>query len=147
VLNLWMPALRERAGDALELARLFAARLAHQYRLPEKRLHPEAVAFIEDYSWPGNVRELENVIHRDFLMNDDPELRCKEARSKLTAATTLDDAGSSRQFQAAKARAIAEFERRYVMELLARAGGNITQAARLAGKDRSAFGKLVRKYA
>jgi DNA-binding NtrC family response regulator len=49
-------------------------------------------------------------------------------------------------FKDAKAKAVAEFERTYVREMLARAGGNISQAARLSNQERSAFGKLVRKY-
>jgi transcriptional regulator with PAS, ATPase and Fis domain len=60
VLMLKMPALRERGGDALEMARSFLARYSEQYRLPPKTLHASFVAFIESHAWPGNVRELEN---------------------------------------------------------------------------------------
>ena len=49
-------------------------------------------------------------------------------------------------FREAKARAIAAFERAYISELLARARGNVSLAARLAGKERSRLGRLVRKY-
>jgi DNA-binding NtrC family response regulator len=49
-------------------------------------------------------------------------------------------------FREAKARAIAEFEFAYVREVLWRAGGNVSLAARLAGKERSRFNRLVRKY-
>ncbi|QNM95352.1 sigma 54-interacting transcriptional regulator [Chitinimonas koreensis] len=144
VLSVVMPPLRERAGDAVELARLFVARLCSQYRRPLRALHEDAVAFIASYRWPGNVRELENVIHRDFLLSEGELLYCAEARQRLGKEAAGTEARHC--FKDAKARAIAEFERRFVGELLARAGGNISQAARLAGKDRSAFGKLVRKY-
>ncbi|MDN3579021.1 sigma-54 dependent transcriptional regulator [Chitinimonas viridis] len=144
VLCVTLPPLRERHGDALELAHTFITRLGHQYRSPGRKLHPDAIAFIEQYSWPGNVRELENVIHREFLMSDGDELRCEESRQRMAFATRDDVC--ARSFKDAKARAIAEFERRYVAELLAQAGGKITDAAKLAGKDRSAFGKLVKKY-
>lgn len=144
VLNITLPPLRERDGDAVELAEVFVARLGRQYRQPNRRLHDDAIAFIEEYDWPGNVRELENVIHRDFLMSDSDALHCQEARCKL--ANVSQDGAIARSFKEAKAKAVAEFERRYVIQLLTRAGGSITKAAQLAGKDRSAFGKLVKKY-
>jgi DNA-binding NtrC family response regulator len=50
------------------------------------------------------------------------------------------------RFGEAKARVIAEFERAYVSELLARTRGNVSLAARLAGKDRSRLGKLLKKH-
>jgi DNA-binding NtrC family response regulator len=49
-------------------------------------------------------------------------------------------------FAQAKAQVVTEFERRYVLELLAQTHGNLSLAARLAGKERSRFGKLVKKY-
>lgn len=143
VLLLRMPALRERKGDPVELAEAFLLRLSHQYRAPRKTIHPDSVAFIEQYGWPGNVRELENVIHRNFLMCEGQELRL-EAAGHAPAETPLKHADAS--FKSAKARAIAEFERRFVHDLLGRTEGNISHAARLAGQDRSAFGKLARKH-
>ena len=142
VLSVRMPALRERIGDPLELAQAFLARMNHQYRMPPKRLHPDAIAFIAQYPWPGNVRELENVIHREFLMCEGDELRMNGQPVDVGAAAN----GAEMPFKTAKARAIAEFERRYVGDLLQRTDGNITHAARLAGQDRSAFGKLARKH-
>jgi DNA-binding NtrC family response regulator len=49
-------------------------------------------------------------------------------------------------FAEAKARVIADFERRYVRDMLQYTQGNVSEAARLAGKERSRFGRLVRKY-
>jgi DNA-binding NtrC family response regulator len=149
VLSLRLPPLRERTGDALELARAFLDRLGQQYRVPAKTLHPSAVTFIEQYPWPGNIRELENAIHREFLMCEDDELMLFGDAGGSAGAVGATGAGrvlADLSFKAAKARAIADFERRYVSELLQRTDGNITHAARLAGQDRSAFGKLARKH-
>jgi DNA-binding NtrC family response regulator len=155
VLTLHLPPLRERAGDALELARDVLARLIHQYRTGARRLHAEGMDFIRRYHWPGNVRELENVIHREFLMSDEEELRLRDARELLMAQGSGEAAEASasapvnadlRPFRQAKADALAEFERDYVRRALLRAGGNISQAARISRQERSAFGKLVRKY-
>lgn len=151
VLSLHLPALRERVGDAVVLAQEVLKRLSHQYRLPLKKLHAEGRDFIQTYRWPGNVRELENIIHREFLMSDDPELRLRESREELMGVRSTEDAAGedlcNQAFRDAKANAIAEFERNYVREMLARTDGNISQAARLSKQERSAFGKLVRKYA
>jgi DNA-binding NtrC family response regulator len=144
VLTLRMPALRERTGDLLELAQIFLARLSRQYRVPPKTFHPDSLAFIERYAWPGNVRELENVIHREFLMCEGTEVLLEGARKTVSPALPQQDSDAS--FKVAKARAVAEFERRFVRDLLGRTDGNISRAAQLAGQDRSAFGKLARKH-
>ena len=150
VLTLQMAPLREREGDGVLLARDMLRRLCHQYRTSPRTLHPEGEAFVREYAWPGNVRELENVIHREFLMCDEDALRLRESREELmggeTAASGAVAPMSHAPFKQAKAAAVAEFERNYVRDMLSRAGGNISQAARLSKQERSAFGKLVRKY-
>ena len=147
VLTLNMPPLRERQEDVVLIAQTMLRRLSHQYRTPIKALHPDAMAFMRVYSWPGNVRELENVIHREFLMCEENTLHLEDSRQELLGermSTTKPRAIGA--FREAKARAVAEFERNYVAELLNRTEGNISHAARIAMQDRSAFGKMVRKY-
>lgn len=140
VLLLRMPPLREREGDAIELAQTFLERLSHQYRMPPKTLHPDAETFIASHHWPGNIRELENVIHREFLLTegDQIHLGIPSMNEKNSDDCLL--------FKEAKAHAIAEFERRYLGKVLQQASGNLSLAARLAGQERSAFGKLARKH-
>ena len=140
VLLLRMPALREREGDAVELARAFLSRLSRQYQLPEKLLHEDALAYIDRHRWPGNIRELENTIHREFLMTEGNEIRlgANSGEGKTESENLL--------FKDAKAVAIAEFERRYLGSILQKAAGNLSLAARMAGQERSAFGKLARKH-
>lgn len=139
VLHLRLPALRERGGDAIELAQTFLTRLSHQYRLPKKTLHPSAIEFISQYDWPGNIRELENVMHREFLMCEGDEIIFKGETSAAVENTM-------NSFKNAKQQAIAEFEQRYLRQALEKSAGNLSEAARMAGQDRSAFGKLVRKH-
>ncbi len=147
VLSIQLPPLRQRVGDARLLAETFLRRLSRQYGAPEKTLHPQTLAWFDAHQWPGNVRELENLMHREFLLTDGPEIHVNPAQARsngcsLSAASTLTGAG----FREAKARAIAEFERAYIVELLAKAQGNISLAARMSGKERSRLGKLVKKY-
>lgn len=108
-LMLCMPPLREREADALALAQRFLTHISHQYRLPSKTLSADACAFITQYGWPGNIRELENVIHRQFLLSDGPDIHLG-----IQHVQDNFDAVDMSAFTAAQARATAEFERRYL---------------------------------
>jgi len=147
VLSVNLPPLRERPGDARLLANTFLRRFSRQYGAPEKTLHADTLAWIDEHPWPGNVRELENLMHREFLLTDGPVIRVNHARTK-GGTSILNAAGglTCARFRDAKARAIAEFERAYIVELLAKAQGNISLASRMSGKERSRLGKLVKKY-
>jgi DNA-binding NtrC family response regulator len=145
VLPLTMPPLRERGNDVIELAEAFLARLNVDYLgyTLAKRFHPDMLEAIKRHRWPGNVRELEHFIQRAYLMCEGEELRVDMQQAAPV------DTGTDRYsaiFKEAKAVAVADFERSYVIAAMQRAQGNISQAARLAGQDRSAFSKLVRKY-
>jgi DNA-binding NtrC family response regulator len=101
------------------------------------------------YDWPGNVRELRNVVDRAvalvadsgeldpsaFLMSTPPPPRA--------AWPTL---GTDGDFFATKDRLIAEWERRYLVDLLERAGGNVSSASRNSGIGRSYLHRLMRKH-
>jgi DNA-binding NtrC family response regulator len=73
-ISLWLPPLRERGGDVLQLAGEFLARACGDYGRPQKTLTPDAQAAIAGYRWPGNVRELANVMERVALMTDAPRV-------------------------------------------------------------------------
>jgi two-component system response regulator GlrR len=149
ILSLNVPALRERAEDIEVLAQHFVARFCMQYGLPAKTLHPATLRWMQSHRWPGNVRELENLIHRLVLLAEGSEiLFC--GQENRTTNSSLADAGmadpSYPTFHSAKAHAIADFERRYLTRLLEAAAGNVSNAARLAGKERRTLGKLLKKH-
>jgi two-component system response regulator GlrR len=149
VLNIRVPPLRERIGDPCLLAEEFLRRLSTQYGRPPKRLHPDTAAEFDRFHWPGNVRQLENLVHRAFLLVDDAVIRVSPAgveQYRMAAAEVSASGITAARFQEAKARTIAQFERAYITELLARSRGNISLAARIAGKERSRLAKLVKKY-
>jgi len=139
VLPLDLPPLRERGDDVVTLAQAFLHRFSRQYRQPPKTLDDASTAWLLRHRWPGNVRELENLIHRQFLLFDAVVIR-------LAPGGDAARAHAEPSFQAAKARAIADFESRYIAALLARTRGNVSLAARLSGKERSRLGKLMKKY-
>jgi len=145
VMPLVMPPLRERGGDVVELAESFLTRLNRQYgtQTSSKRFDPSFLSALQRYSWPGNVRELEHFVQREYLMCEGALI---QGGPPQDLAAPPVGAGDDAAFKQAKARAIEDFERSYVASAMARARGNITQAARMAGQDRSAFSKLVSKY-
>jgi DNA-binding NtrC family response regulator len=144
VLSVTLPPLRERGDDAVRLAEHFLDLHANRQNCERPRLSEAACRKLLNYSWPGNVRELEGVIQRAILLNGTgvvhaADIELPEGKSKdLLRHETL---------RRAKSFVIGEFERNYVANLLAQHQGNITQAARAAGKDRRTLQRLVRKYA
>jgi two-component system, NtrC family, response regulator GlrR len=140
VLHLTLPALRERYGDVVLLARHFLEKHALLSNQPLKTLSPAAEQRLNAWHWPGNVRELENVLTRAHFLSDrmvlDPE--------DLQLPDEPDTIANS--FGALKARVVQRFEREYLENLLCAHRGNITQAARAAQKNRRAFFELMRKY-
>jgi DNA-binding NtrC family response regulator len=138
ILGLRVPALRERPGDASLLAQHFVERMCAHFGIEPKTLPHESLEWIEEQRWPGNVRELENFLQTRVLGPDGPELVLGDLRA--------DPLESGLDFQGAKARAIADFERDFLSKLLSRTGGNVSEAARLARKERRALGKLIKKH-
>ena len=149
-LKIWhlvLPPLRARGDDALLLARHFVARLCAKYGLPLKSFDVATLAWMAAHPWPGNVRELENWVHRQVLMAEGPTIR--RLSDDAAAGETRDGAqasGGVGNFQRAKAEAIRRFERDYVLVAMRQTGGNVTRAAQIAGKERRAFGKLIKKH-
>jgi DNA-binding NtrC family response regulator len=140
-----LPPLRERSGDVRLLAGHFLDRLQGRYGGVRRRLGAATLAWMERYAWPGNVRELENFLHREFVLADGAVIDSRPpgvADADVGPGAVAFDAG----FQQAKALAIDAFECRYLDWLMAECHGNVTVAARRAGKERRALGKLLRKH-
>ncbi len=143
VLSLSVPPLRERGADITKLASHFLSVYAREQGRATPKVSDAVVQQFFEYPWPGNVRELESVIQRaivlqpaDTLTPEDFALPCVESQD---SDATL--------FRKGKSLAIGEFERNFIAKLLAAHGGNISRAAKAAGKDRRSFQRLVNKYA
>jgi DNA-binding NtrC family response regulator len=147
VLSVQLPPLRARGGDVVMLAEAFLRRLCLEYSQPIKVIHPDSVFALNVYPWPGNVRELENLIHRELLLASGPVIAIGPIASDAPDPQAAVIAGTTAEpFKVAKARAVAEFERSYIAALLTRTAGDMVLASRIAGKDRSDLGKLLKKY-
>ncbi len=140
LLTLALPPLRERLGDIPVLADYFLKKFASANRKAVTGFSKAVIQVLSSYHWPGNVRELENVVGRSVLM---AETSLVERVDLPSGSIRKTDAQS---FKCLKAQAVTEFERRYLTDLLAANGGNISKAARAAKKDRRALWELIRKH-
>lgn len=142
VIPLQLPPLRERREDILPLARHFLRKYAAEFGKGLKTFSEEAIDLLIHYDWPGNVREVENAVERAVVLSENENI--------LDCDLGLPDQSSSRtcktSFQEAKAQCVAEFERVFISKLLVDSKGNITQAARIARKDRRSFWQLIQKH-
>ncbi len=144
VLRLKLPALRDRRGDVELLAN---AALRTYWPLdvgPIPSIAAPAVRAIAAHDWPGNVRELYNVIQRAVVACEGTAIAPEHF--DLPEAKDVPSATGEADFRADRAAAVAEFERRYVEDLLRKHNGNVTHAARAAHQDRRAFGRFIKKY-
>jgi len=134
-----IPALRERTGDAVLLARHFVQRFGRDLGRPIHGLADDAAAAIDAHGWPGNVRELENRIKRAVIM----------AEGKLVTAADLDLAGKGPDETPAmiNLRAAREAaDRRAIRQALTRTENNISGAAKLLGISRPTLYDLLKQY-
>lgn len=146
VLRVTMPALRNRGDDVVLIANYFRERFAAQYGRPASPLDPGMIVRLRAYDWPGNVRELENLALRQILLDDRDgiEIGTSMAGSVNPQYDVGDD--PTLGFRSAKAIAVAQFEKSYLRQLLAKTRGNVSEAAKICGKDRSTLNKLVKKH-
>nr|WP_294847762.1 PEP-CTERM-box response regulator transcription factor [uncultured Sphingomonas sp.] len=135
-----IPALGERSGDAVLLARHFVNRYAREMNPKVQGLAPDAADAVDAYPWPGNVRELENRVKRAVIMCD----------GKLVGAADLDLPGSksaaagSLPINLRAAREVAD--RRAIHQALTRTENNISGAAKLLGISRPTLYDLMKQY-
>ncbi len=167
VVNLVIPPLRERLDDipllAIHLLEKHSAKLSRKEKVS---FSVRAVDALCSYDWPGNVRELENAVQRALAMTageqiDLPALprRVTGGMVSLTRGTpaqsleinptgpTFGDLSwtDSHGFSDAKRLALHEFERLYLKRLLSKTDGNISEAARVAGIDRSNLKRVLNR--
>lgn len=144
VIQINIPPLRHRSGDIELIAEYYLTKYRNAYNEPEKYLHPLTLEWLRCYDWPGNVRELAHRLEREFLLAEGPIIFFGEACRLEKQEKNPGEQSIS--FQDAKNIAINDFEKRYLFNLMRRTNGNVTQAAKLAGKERRSLGKLLKKH-
>ena len=140
VINVTLPALRERPEDIPLLVEHFLGR--HKTK---KRLAPDALARMREYAWPGNVRELENEIERLVVLAGDAaviEAELLSPRIRHYAPSETDATTDPSSLPAA----VEALERRMIGAAMRRHGGNKTRAAEELKVSRRNLIRLVQKY-
>ena len=147
VVEVHVPPLRQRKEDLARLIAMFLERAGAPQLA--KQVGGAALARLEHYHWPGNVRELRNVITRAVALagpDDDFQSLPFVLRPTVAAPAGEDLSFKADQpFHAAKDALVARFEREYLEDLVKRAGGNLSQAARIAGLERKFLYKLLER--
>jgi two-component system response regulator HydG len=170
VIGVALPPLRERGDDVTLLAYRFIEKYARRLGRAEKPLDKEAIFVLQEYGWPGNVRELEHAMERAVVLAQGPKIAARDLPAEVwREATTLSSQSRSTApaepappvsrpdrlvlpsrfaelpYAEAKRLVTTEFEEAYLSEVLRRASGNLSEAARQAGVDRSNFKRILRK--
>ena len=137
VVSFGLPALSERREDIPVLATHFLNQLADRYKKPLNGFASEAMEILVKSAWPGNVRELYNVVEQAVALSTTsiitPALVDSAMRGQSAELSSFESARS-------------DFERDYLAKLLKITGGNVTQAARLAKRNRTEFYKLLQRH-
>ena len=137
VVSLQLPTLAERREDIPLLAGHFLRSLAHKYGRRLTGFAPEALEALATAPWPGNVRQLHNVV----------EQACALATTALIPRALVERALRVQPVEAlGYAEAKRRFERNYLIQLLKLTAGNVSDAARLAERNRTEFYRLLQRH-
>jgi DNA-binding NtrC family response regulator len=131
-----LPPLRERLEDLLPLANYFLGRHAIEFNRQEIKFSADAISAIETHSWPGNVREMDHTIQRGVLMAEGDTIEPFHLGLNTQATSELDLDNMT----------LEEVELFVIKRALARAKGNIKQAADYLGLGRSSLYRRLEKF-
>jgi two-component system response regulator GlrR len=137
VVALTLPPLAERREDIPLLAGHFLSQVSAKYRRVVNGFAPEAMELMIAASWPGNVRQLYNVIEQSVALATTPIIPVSLAQQAIQ-----HQQAEFASFEDARRR----FEREYLTQILKITEGNVTQAARLAKRNRTEFYKLLGRH-
>ena len=137
VVTLEVPPLAKRREDIPLLANHFLEKLCGEGKRKEKKFSQEAMKMLVTAPWPGNVRHLYNVVEQVAVLSTTrlipPSLVQRALRNQPNDLLSFADARG-------------RFERDYLAQVLKMTNGNVTQAARIAGRNRTEFYKLLNKH-
>lgn len=146
VIHIELPPLRLRGDDVVSLARHFL----HQLRGPNRStvdFSDDTLDLFRSYSWPGNIRELRNAVEHALVVSRGDRITTSDLPTTLHRRLDAPSNTSVDHSQpVSHAEALADSERAYIIELLQRNNGNLSQAARQAGLSRQGLHKLLKKH-
>jgi DNA-binding NtrC family response regulator len=137
VVEIGLPSLTNRREDLPLLQRYFVEKFSKQYGKPTSGLTRRAQSRMATYPWPGNIRELESVIGNACMMTDGTFLDLKELPDRIQSQSSDQSHGDEALFS------LEEVQRRHIMRVLARVGGNKARAAEILGIGRATIYQLL----
>lgn len=137
VIRIWIPPLRERKEDIPLLAGHFLSKNLKRSKRNIRGFSPAAIQKLLLHDWPGNVRELENSIESAVAMT---------TGERITEEFILPGKNSDPETVKSFREARDEFEKKYLTQLIGVTEGNVSLAAKLAGKYRADLYDLLRRY-
>jgi DNA-binding NtrC family response regulator len=149
VIQIELPALRDRPEDILPLAEHFLATSVARAGKEIKGFHETAKKALLAHRWPGNVRELENVIERAVALAETDAVRVDDLPAAVRERKLADGDGEQDTLAMALARnlSLEELEEEYILRVLRAEGGNKTRAAQRLGLDRKTLYRKLEEYA
>lgn len=144
-----IPPLRERIEDLNLFIDVILKKLNRSHQKNIHEVHPSVFEALKIYSWPGNIRELENLIERAYILEGSSLLTPESFPGELfgddipAAVLSMD---SHLPLTKARQKAVEDFERRYLKDLIARNKGKIKKSAEDAGITTRQLHKLMSKY-
>ena len=138
--------LRERKEDIPLLIKHFINKYAREYGKSAQRLSEKALKPFINYPWPGNVRELENKIQQLVVMSDTEVIDYDDICFYETEVKKEYERHKIENYATAKQKVINDFERNYLIALLTENNGNMSDAAKMAGKSRTSLWNLLKKH-
>jgi len=137
VVNIKLPTLDDRREDIPLLVAHFLQSIAQEADQERKVYAPEAVEMLVTAEWPGNIRQLYNVVRQNVALSRSPVIS-----GELVQQSLGEHAGKLASFSDARD----EFTRNYLSQILQITMGNVSQAARLAKRNRTDFYKLLARH-
>ncbi len=140
LINVHIPALRERREDIPLLVRYFADRLCDINELPKVEFTSEAMDFLSRLPYPGNIRELKNLVERTLLVSGKERLDASDFKSQYR------NPPEQRQMISLQGMTLEEIERQAILQALEKYGNNLSQVAVALGISRAALYRRLEKY-
>jgi len=159
VIDIHMPALKDRPGDVALLASKFLREFSRENGGAVTGMDARAAKALEDYDWPGNVRQLRNVVEKMVVLSAGGKLTIDDVPVEIRSKTEFPKAGDTAQRAVAgpggtpppihgpaAAASLADTEKSAILEAIASCGGNKTEAAARLGVSRRTLHRKLKKW-
>jgi len=142
VIDLKLPALRERKDDLPYLYNYFAVKSAKKLNKPVPTFDKQVISYFHNYHWPGNIRQLENTIDHAVLFCKNNHITLSSLPDSLQNLNKLQDQHESSEILTT----LEQEEKQKIMQLLMRTNNNISEVARQCGIARTTLYRKMKKY-